>query len=45
MTTRGTPSDFEEVIPVAGSPTGLVGGSDVSVVEVVVTEVNDGVDV
>jgi hypothetical protein len=45
MTTRGTPGHFEGVIPVAGSSTGLVGGSEVPVVEVAVTAVDDVVDV
>ena len=41
MTTRGTPGPFVGLVPVAGSSTGLVVGSEVPVVEVV----DDVVDV
>ena len=45
MAMRGTPGSVEGLVPVAGSSTLFVGGSDVSVVEVVVTAVDDVVDV
>ena len=45
MAMRGTLGSFEGLVPVAGSSTLSVGGSDVSGVEEVVTAVDDVVDV
>ena len=45
MAMRGTLGSFDGLVPVAGSSTLFVGGSDVSVVDVVVTAVDDVVDV
>ena len=45
MAMRGMPGHLEGLVPVAGSATLSVGGSDISGVEVVVTAVDDVVDV
>ena len=45
MAMRGTLGSFDGLVPVAGSSTLSVGGSDISVIEVVVTAVDDVVDV
>tara|TARA_B100001939_G_scaffold202579_1_gene174141 strand:+ start:288 stop:590 length:303 start_codon:yes stop_codon:yes gene_type:complete len=41
MAMRGTPGHLEGLVPVAGSATLSVGGSDVAVVEVTLTAVDD----
>ena len=45
MAMRGTLGSFDGLVPVAGSSTLSVGGTGVSVVDVVVTAVDDVVDV
>ena len=45
MATRGMPGHLDGVNPVVGSSTLPVGGSDISVVEGVLTAVDDVVDV
>ena len=45
MAMRATLGSFDGLVPVAGSSTLSVGGSDVSVVDVVVTAVDDVVGV
>ena len=45
MAMRGTLGNLEGLVPVAGRSTLFVGGSDISVIEVVVTAVDDVVDV
>ena len=45
MAMRGTLGSVDGLVPVAGSSTLSVGGSAVSVIEVVVTAVDDVVDV